>query len=271
MKIVKHFSFNSKKQIWRILISDSNKLILETRDMHSKEVFFQCFELANGRKIFSDFQFEEKSWIGIESIYDDIMYLHKYAKPDMPIHKGVIAFDLDAKKVLWANENLSLLFVYEKKVYCFKQGFDERSFYILDSLTGNVIEELENDYHLIDLIRDKAESGKNRDDYIYPEIFIPDDEELKNAIDKVCENIDAAGDIEFISYEGMLMFNVHKKKKNGTHDNCFFVVNTRSGKILFDEILNSGVLSLYTDSFFIYKNFLFLLKEKNEIKIFTLE
>jgi hypothetical protein len=271
MKITKHFSFDSKKQIWRILISDSNKLILETRDMHSKEVYFQCFELSSGKKVFSDFQFEEKSWIGIEAIHDDIMYLHKYVKPDMPIHKGIIAFDVNAKKVLWKNENLSFLFAYEKKVYCFKQGFDERDFYILDSSTGNLLDELENDYHLIDSIREKSEAEKNRDDYLYPEIFIQEDEEEKKIINNICQDFDTSGDIEFISNEGMVMFNVHKKKKNDVFDNCFFVVNKYSGKILFEEILNAGVSSLYTDSFFIYKNFLFLLKEKNEIKIFTLE
>lgn len=271
MKIVKHFSFNSKKQIWRILIPESNKLILETRDMHSKEVYFQCFELSNGRKVFSDFQFDEKSWIGIETIHDDILYLHKYAKPDMPIHKGIIAFDVNAKKVLWTNEDLSFLFAYEKKVYCSKQGFDERDFYILDSATGNLFDELKNDYHLIDSIREKSEAERNRDDYLYPEIFIPEDEEEKKIIDKTCKDIDTYGDLEFISFEGILMFNVHKKKKNSTFDNCFFAVNKYSGKIIFDEILNAGTASLYTDSFFIYKNFLFLLKEKNEIKIFTLE
>ena len=51
-----HFKYVSEKQLWRILISDTDKLILENRNQGSKEVFFQCIDLQNGNVILKDFQ-----------------------------------------------------------------------------------------------------------------------------------------------------------------------------------------------------------------------
>ena len=99
MEIKKLYSYKSEKQIWRILISGSDKLILETRDLNTKEVFFNCLFIENGKSIFSNLQLDEKCWIGIEDIYKGIIFFHYFPKPDMPHHKGIIAFDITAQKI----------------------------------------------------------------------------------------------------------------------------------------------------------------------------
>ena len=45
MKLKKTFSFTDKNQIWRLLISETDKLLIETRDLEKKEVFFHCYDL----------------------------------------------------------------------------------------------------------------------------------------------------------------------------------------------------------------------------------
>ena len=78
MNLTKLYSYKSSGQIWRILISDNEKLVMETRDRSSKEVSIQCFNLFSGEKVFTDFQLEEKHWIGIETIYKDVILFHKF-------------------------------------------------------------------------------------------------------------------------------------------------------------------------------------------------
>jgi hypothetical protein len=271
MKIKKHFSFSSKKQIWRLLISDAGKLIIESRDLDTKEVYFNCIDLYSGGKLFSDYQFEEKSWIGIETIHNEILFLHKYDKPDMPVHRGISAFDLNEQKILWNNDITAFLFAYDGKIYTYQQGFEDRFFYAFDFRTGELVEELGNNYKKINSIREQADNAYNWGVYNYPQQISTADERTKQLITKYAGAFDLTEGIEFNILNDVLMFNFHTKINGGAYDNVFMAVDLNKEKILLEEKLNEKVTSLFTDSFFIYKNFLFLLKEKNEIKIFNLE
>ena len=239
--------------------------------MESKEVFFQCFDLVKGKKIFKDFQHEEKSWVGIEAVYRDIIYFHKYAKPDMPWHKAVIAFDIAVQKILWSNEELSFLFAYDEKVLCFKQGFEERLFYTLNYQTGELLEDLGSNYLLVNSLKSKTEEEKDWSVYLYPQNINNADVKTKEIINDCIDKVNVTGDIEFIVFKNLVLFNYHSSGNEKTFNNNFGTLNRDSGALILSEVLNAGVPSLYTDSFFIYKNFLFLLKEKNEVIIFNLE
>jgi hypothetical protein len=55
-----------------------------------------------------------------------------------------------------------------------------------------------------------------------------------------------------------------------TYINKFIAIDLYTGKKLLTEVLNKEAKSLFTDSFFVYKDFLFLLIEKNEIEVYRL-
>lgn len=269
----KHFSYKTPQQIWRILISDSDKLILETRDTNTKEVFFHCYELENGRAIFANLQLEEKFWLGIEAVYKDIIFFHKFPKPDLPGHKQIIAFDIASQKILWINSDLSFLFVNDNMVYGFQQGFEERYFFSLDYLTGELIKEFGGDYRTINELRNKAEDEKDWSNYIYPKIFTNDESDLRieKAIKTEIKNLAIEGEVEYNLCGNLLLFNFHSKVFEGSYVNKFIAMNLTNEQILLNEVLNANAASLFTDSFFVYKNFLFLLREKNEVSIYEIE
>lgn len=272
MKIVKLYSYKSPQQIWRILISESDKLIVETRDLNTKEVFFNCFYLENGESVFSNLQLDEKRWIGIENIYKEIIFFHYFPKPDMPHHKGIIAFDIASQKVLWFNNELSFLCVLDDKVYGFKQGFEERLFFSLDYLNGETVEDFGSDYKTINVLRNQAESKKNWSEYIYPKNFSENEEEKKiiETIKTRTQNLNLEGSIEYNTYNNLLFFNYHTKIPVEKFENKFLSVDLTSGKTILEEVLNANAQNLFTDSFFVYKKFLFLLKGKNEVIIYKL-
>ena len=45
MKIKKKYSFKNKRQIWRLLPTTTDKLVIEDRDTQNKEVFFNCIDI----------------------------------------------------------------------------------------------------------------------------------------------------------------------------------------------------------------------------------
>jgi hypothetical protein len=273
MEIRKLYSYKSNKQIWRILISDSDKLILETRDLNTKEVFFNCYYIENGENIFCDFQLNEKCWVGIEEIYRDIIFFHYFPKPDMPHHKGIIAFDIASQNILWTSNEFSFLFTSDEKVYGFKQGFEERYFSSFDYLTGELIEEHGSDHKKINSIKKSADDEKDWNSYLYPKVFSNDeiDPRIAEAIRRQTNNTTVEGEVEYNFKNDLLFFNFHTKVFENSFVNKFLAVDLNSNNVILSEVLNTNASALFTDSFFIYKKYLFLLREKNEVVIYKLE
>ncbi len=273
-KLKKAYSFSNRKQIWRLLVTDTDKLIIETRDLKSKEVSFSCLEVLSGKKVFKNFQLEEKIWLGIEEIYKNIICFHKYAKPDMPGHKGIIAFDIGSKKVIWSTEEYLFLFAHEDKIYTYKELFEGRRFFTLNYKTGELIDDLGENYEQVNELRNEVKLKKDYSYYLFPENLFQQDNTNTQTGDIIFNFInkdDVLGNIEYILNSSLLLFNYHKKNKEGNYSNLFFAIDIDSQKEITKFVLNSMVNSPVPDSFFIYKNMLILLKEKTELIVFQID
>ena len=274
MKLKKLYKHDNKKQIWRILPTTNNKVVVEERDSKTKEVFFSCLDIESGKKIFKDFQLEEKNWIGIELIYKDVIFFHTYGKPDMPAHKSIIAFDILSQSILWQNDSYVFSFVYGEKVYCYQQRFESRVFFALDYLTGNVLEDFGNDASTINKLKEESDAKFWEQNYLFPEYFsrnnsaeIDNQKYLKQILtEKVIK-----GEISYLNYEGILLFNYHEVAKNNTYTNIFTVVDLIKNKILFEETLDKNLVNLMPESFFVKDNFLFLIVDKTKLFVYQIK
>ncbi len=267
MQIEKKYSITNGKQLWRIEISDNEKLYVETRDKEKKEVFFSCFVLENGEPVFENFQFEEKFWIGIERIYKDIIYLHKYPKPDMPAHSEIIAFDSASQKILWSNDEYAFFFVHEDKVYGKKDTFGNVEYCIFDYLTGEKLD-LNHEQEEIEKLALKVKSEANYDDYEFPEVLDSGEEDESKIIKLISANLngdDFTGKVEYAILNNLLFTSVHKKLDNGKMNCLLFVNDMLSGELILSETTNENLELFAADTFFIYKNYLIILKNQNEL------
>ncbi|MGE5353285.1 MAG: DUF4905 domain-containing protein [Acidobacteriota bacterium] len=274
MEVNKKYSFTNNRQLWRILLSESNKLIIEDRDTEGKQAFFNCLEASTGEEIFRNFQLEEKFWVGIEAIYKDIIYFHKYAKPDMPGHKEIIAFDIVEKKILWHESDLSWLFVHDNLVYAFKQKFEGWNFFSLDYRTGEIIEEIGNDAEKVNSIRNSIDEMQKYRGYLFPETFHQDkieDIEIKQIIEQITNGRDVAGNVEYVKYDHLLLFTFYARVFEKSLVNRFLCADIRTGKIIFEDVLNANANAFVPDSFFMKDNLVFLLKEKKELIVCSVE
>ena len=268
MDIKKLYTYTDGKQLWRLLINENDNLIIETRDVENREVFFNCIDINTGEAIFEQFQHEEKYWVGIEALTADKIIFHRFAKPDMPGHKDIIVFDIESQKVLWQTDEYSFLFVYKDKIYCFRQKFEGRDFYVLDINTGDLIEEPENDYMKINMLKNEAENAVDYSVYKFPEVYNADmikNQSLKNIVHKYTLGSDIEGNIEYVAYGDLLMFNFHSRTEGNGIINKFICADIESGVEVFSEILNLKLNAFVPDSFFVYKNLLILLKEKDSV------
>jgi hypothetical protein len=273
MKLKKLYKHHNGKQIWRILPTTNSKIVLEERDAKTKEVFFSCLDIESGKKIFSELQLEEKNWIGIESIYNDLIYFHVYRKPDMPTHKSIIAFDIPSQKTLWQNENYVFAFVYNDRVFCYQQRFESRVFFALDHLTGNVVEDFGVDVTNITQIREKADEEFWKQNYLFPENFIRSkiaNEEYQKYLQQILTNNVVKGEVSFIKIRDLLLFNFHEVSKTNTLTNIFSAVDLSKNKILLKETLDKNLVNLMPESFFVKDNFLFLIVDKTKLLVYQI-
>jgi hypothetical protein len=273
MKLKKLYKHDNGKQIWRILPTDNNKVVLEEREINTKEVFFSCIEIESGKKIFKNYQLDEKNWIGIESIYNDIIYFHSYGKPDMPAHKSIIAYDIRSQSILWQNDNYVFSFVYDDKVYCYQQRFESKVFFALDYLTGNVIEDFGNDVSVINQIKEQYDAKFWEQNYFFPEYFIRSgqaEKDYQKYLQKLLTDKVIKGEVSFLVIKDLLMYNYHEVNKTNTLNNEFVVIDLNKNKTLLKETLDKNLVNLMPESFFVKDNFLFLIVDKTKLLIYKI-
>ncbi len=270
-KIKKKFSFTNDRQIWRLIPTDTNKLVVEERDTNTKEAFFNCLDISKGKIIFKNFQIEDKFWVGIETIHNDIIYFHKFLKPDMPIHSGIIAYDINSKEIIWKTDEYNFLFIKNDKVYAFKNKFEGREFLSLDYKTGDIIESYGNDSKKINILREEELSKNNFKGYLFPQpVDLSNSYSFIDIINELRTERVITGKIDFVEYENLLFINFHEVLSNGKLRNIFRAIEINSKKIILEEILDMETKLFIPESFFVRNNMVFLIKEKVKLIIYSL-
>jgi len=273
MKIKKKYTYDNKRPIWRILPTETGKLIIEEREKDNKQVYFNCLNIESGKKIFKNFQLEEKFWIGIEAIYNDVIYFHKFVKPDVPQHIGIIAMDLNNKKILWENFNYSFLFILKEKVYSFQQMFEGRKYFSLDYQSGNLIEDFGDDTRKINELKKELDESNPFGNYLFPNSYnsnITAPANLKEIFQKLRNDFTFSGNIEYVQKNNLLLFNFHIVNSDGNLSNKFKALDLSSGKYIFEETLIKETNTFAPDSFFVKDDLLFLLFGKKRLSVYSI-
>jgi hypothetical protein len=273
MNLKKKYSHHNKRQIFRLIPTDTGKIIIEERDTEKKLAYFNCLHIDSGKKIFKHLQLDEKFWLGIEAIYNDVIFFHKFVKPDLPQHNGIIAYDINNKRTIWEDKNRTFLFVKDEKIYSFQQRFENREFVTLNYLTGEVIDELGSDSDAVNLLREDAINSEDFSSYRFPVLFdsnLYSKERENEILSKLREEYVITGGIEYVLMDELLLFNFHTVNPGNTLKNIFRAVDLLSGKYILEVTLNSQTNAFAPDSFFVKDDLLFLLIEKIKLEVYKI-
>lgn len=273
MRLKKLYTHNNEKQIWRILPTSNRKVVIEERDTNTKEVFFSAIEIDTGKKILNEHQFDDKNWMGIEAVNNDLIFFHSYGNPEMPTHKSIIAFDIITKSVLWQNDKYVFSFLYDDKIYCYQQRFESRKFYSLNCFTGEVIEELEDNTSDLLQLRNKSSEDFEKQNYIFPEYFNRSEIALENYqkyLQKILSETVIKGEISYLLYNDLLIFNYHEVSDSNSLNNILTVVDLVKNKVLLKHTLDKNLINLMPESFFVKDNFLFLIVDKKKLEVYQI-
>jgi len=270
MNIKKEYTFTNNRQIWRVIPVEGDRLVIEDRDAESREAFFNCIEMKTGNRILENFQLEEKFWLGIEDIYNNTIFFYRYMMPNMPQHKGIIAFDISKKTVIWEQPDYSFSFINNGRLVCYQQRFEGRDFYVLDCNTGELIEEIGNDSTRVHILKENSAGLLDSPEFHFPEQFYEGKEiedESKVFLLEFMKKYSVQGAVEYLPYKKAIMLNTFEPNDKGTLKNVFRVFDFQAKKILFSEVLNGNANAAVPDSFFMKNNLIFLLVEKTNLLV----
>jgi hypothetical protein len=173
--------------IWQLMFPDERMVAGLKRFPESRKASLFCLDAASGRMVTDDFvpMIAEGSdtpvgdgWmIGLETIHGGLLFCHTFQQGS-PEHQGIWALDLRGGLVAWsrpeavfaANLGTSLL-VYRNRFFA---GFPEREYWLLDPLTGEVLEALGTGHERPNLLRMSAVDEETRQGIILPEVRASD-------------------------------------------------------------------------------------------------
>ena len=273
MKLKKKYVHNNKRQVFRLIPTTTGKLIIEEREPDKKQAYFNCFNIDSGKRIFKNLQLDEKFWVGIEAVYNDIIFFHRFTKPDMPQHNGIIAFDINDQKVMWQDDYKTFLFIEDEKVYAFRQMFEERNHFALDYKTGNIIKELGSDSVSINNLREETIASEDFSGYLFPQKFSSTfifNETADQFLKSLREILLISGSIEYVLIDNLLFFNFHEINADNSLKNIFKAVDLSKGKYILEVTLNSHTNAFAPDSFFVKNDLLFLLIERMKVGVYKI-
>jgi len=255
------WKYVTEGQVWRVMPDSTHYFVGEDRDIRQKTTSFFCLDALNGSVMWKDIRIDEQWWVGLEGIHRDVVYLHKFATPDMPGHKGVIALDLLNGNVLWRDDDAIFLRVVGDTI-------------IAGRLQPTGLVTVEMHYKTgKDLTASAKAENTATDDLEATQFPIPlelVDEDLRSRIVGMISPSSLS--VEVFEKDQLLIISHHEKEeKRGeegrvSFSNILRVMAMRNSKVLFEERLAVGAPSPVADTFFIRGEMLYYVKDR---KIFT--
>jgi hypothetical protein len=274
-KLKTFWTFSQTGNMWRFIFGGDKYIVGETRDKGNKKLYLFVIDFTSGKVLHKNFEFEKDNfWITVEGATDKLFYLSRFEKPETLQQKNIIAIDILTGEKIWENEKYSFLFNTDDSVFGLYRGFESIEIAKLDIATGKVKEIIPPEEHI-----KIFELRNSNEDYVYensnyPIVYKKEEagEKISSVLDDICLKNNDVESIEYIQKGSLLIFNYYIKfptesNKTGSniYENRLMIYDMNSSEILFEDILNKSTNYCVPDNFFIKKEILFYLKEKNEL------
>lgn len=267
--------FSQKGNLWRFFFAGKTTIVGETRDNEKKIVYFFSLDANSGKTFLKNHRLKnEDYWISIAGLNEDICFLHRFEKPDLPQHKSIIALDIFSGKKLWENNEYLYFFNTDHSLYAYKEKFETKDIVELNINNGMVLRTFdENEHAEIYNIRNKIYDEHSSEKCNYPLPYSKNEtpEGISKIFKKEIVDTNSEGKIEYIIKGDYLMFNYYEKislpegESIKTYKNRFCIYNIFNGEKLYDDTMNKSSSYNVPDNFFIKDDNVYYLKEKREL------
>lgn len=237
--------------VWKTVVApEKGILVLEVRNSEKKQVTFSALESRTGKFHWRDILFDEPWWISLGATAGDVVVFTLYLEKNNPDKKAVFAYHLLDRKILWWNNDYSLVSVSNHQVRGISSRYGSRSV-TLDLLTGNEVSEVADLYETPDRV-------------VRPHQYLADNEyfaTVKTFLERKFNLVPVTA-LEYLEYDSIIFVSFYVQEVVLTN---FLLVVTSEGEQLLLEKLDDQLKGIGLDTFFVFSGCVFFAKNKSEL------
>ncbi len=237
--------------LWNSVVSvKNNVLMVEVRNSDRKQVTFSALKCSSGEFLWRDVIFDEPWWVSLSAASNDLMLLTIYLETNNPDKKGVFAYHMLKRKIVWWNNDFSLVSVSGDKVWGVASKYGSRAV-VLDLDTGKEISS------------DGIFQSTN-DDVIRPQQYLDDNvyfASVKTFLDRRFNLLPVIA-LEYLEHDSNIFISFYAQEGELAN---YLLILSASGEVLMKEKLDEHLKGIGLDTFFIFSGCLFFVKNKVEL------
>jgi len=237
--------------VWQTVVSrGTNLLLIEIRNSQRKQVSFSALDSATGHFVWRDIVFDEPWWISLGAATGEIVLFTIYLETTNPDKKAIFAYHIFDRKIVWWNNDFSLVSVSARTVQGLSSKFGSR-FVVLDLFTGK---EAPGD----------EDSGETPDGVVRPQQYLADNEyfaSVKRFLERKFNLLPVTA-LEYLEHDSTIFVSFYIQEDESV--NYLLVVSTE-GEVLLHEKLDEHLKGIGLDTFFVFSGSVFFVKNKAEL------
>ncbi|HEY3405502.1 MAG TPA: DUF4905 domain-containing protein [Ohtaekwangia sp.] len=237
--------------IWNTLaVAEKDLLLLEIRDAEKKQVKFSALNFAKNEFLWADKSLEESWWVNLSAVSDGVILYTLYTETNNPDKKALLAFRLQEHKMIWWNNDFSLISVIQDRVLGYVSKLSRET--VLELQSGKPLNVGVHDAPApkSDLLR-PFQYNDQTGHFATVQTF------LRSKL-----NLSPIIALEYLEYES-LIFISYNVTENGLVN--YLLVLDGSGAVLLHEKLDEPQKGIGLDTFFILNGCLFFVKNRREL------
>lgn len=237
--------------IWNTVITPSNgTLLLEVRNTETKLASFSAMKSENGAFFWKDVVFDEPWWVSLNASAGNLALFSIYLDTNNPDKKGIFAYDIGARKILWWNNDFSLIHANDHFVRGTATKYGNRD--VILELENGLEVNGPNDFSPApDIVLRPSQYTEDHAYFITVKTFLS----LKfNLLPVVA--------LEYLEYDSLIFISVYIEE-NGLAN--YLMIMTNDGDVLIREKLDEHLKGIGLDTFFIYAGCVFFVRNKREL------
>jgi Domain of unknown function (DUF4905) len=237
--------------VWKtVAVPEKNMLVLEVRNSDKKRAAFSALDSRTGQFHWRDILFDEPWWISLGAAAGDVVIFTLYLETNNPDKKAVFAYHLLDRKILWWNNDYSLVSVSKFHVKGTSSKYGSRSV-TLDLLTGSEASGSGDIYETPDRV-------------VRPHQYLADNEyfaTVKTFLERKFNLIPVTA-LEYLEYDSIIFISLYVQEDDLAN---YLMIMSSEGEVLLKEKLDEHLKGIGLDTFFVFSGCVFFAKNKAEL------
>lgn len=269
-KLKQLFSYSFDRQVWNILVDQAATwLVVALRKEENRETSFATISLKK-KQLHSEafIRPTELWWIDMSAIIKDMLLLHTYQDPRIPVKTTLIAYDLPTQRLQWQKNAFTLLSCTDEWLIGQQANNEVTNYEILHITTGKV---RAIDKNVAQQYIARGQHPEDRALQAYPAHLL-ESEPAFATIQKFIQTklaLWAVKACDYLAYKGVFVISFYFYQEKKLMNNLV-VVDPR-GTISFHTTLDKELTGVGLGTFFVVQDQLIYLKGKNTIESYALQ